>query len=249
MQLRFQDLAVAETLIADLRQFLRADIARIHQPDGTEISFHAARRLELVAEHSPPFICLLAEPWLRPDITDRQRDLLVDCARIHLYARVLDDAIDEAAPVHRLNLLRAQPLFWQAVQRIGAAVSESVAQEAVALIDETVAAVQVDDERRNPDCWGAKNHHLLLIPLLLSGDSPAYRDCRTGLSALIALVQAGDEWRQGEFDSERLLNDFFPFLTACLDVGQLESLARHGWRGAAERIVWNARQLLDRLSR
>lgn len=236
-------------MIADLRQQLRADIERIHQPDGSEVSRHAARRLELVADHSPPFISLLAEPWLSPDITERQRDLLTDCARIHLYARVLDDAIDEADSVHRQNLLRAQPLFWQAVQRIGAAVSEPVAQQAVALIEETVAAVQIDDRQRNPDCWGAKNHHLLLIPLLLSGDSLAYRDCRQGLSTLIALVQAGDEWRQGELDSERLQADFFAFLTACLDVGQLESLARHGWRGAAERIVWNARQLLDSLSR
>ena len=238
-----------EALIADLRQLLRADIERIHQPDDSGISRNAACRLEAVAEHSPAFICLLAEPWLRPDITGRQRNLLIDCARIHLYARVLDDAIDEADPVHRQNLLRAQPLFWHSVQRIGSAVSESVAQQAVALIDETVAAVQIDDRQRNPDFWGAKNYHLLLIPLLLSGDSPAYRDCRTGLSTLIALVQAGDEWRQGEFDSERLQADFFAFLTACLDVGQLESLARHGWRGAAERIVWNARQLLESLSR
>lgn len=240
-----------EALIADLRQQLRADIERIHQPDGSEIARRAARRLELVAEHSPAFICLLAEPWLRPGITERQRNLLTDCARIHLYARALDDAIDEADPVYRLNLLRAQPLFWQLVQRIGATVSEPVAQQAVALIEETVAAVQIDDRQRNPDFWGAKNHHLLLIPLLLSGDSPAYRDCRAGLSTLIALVQAGDEWRQGEFDSdsERLQADFFAFLTACLDVGQLESLARQGWQGAAERIVWNARQLLDSLSR
>lgn len=237
-----------EALIADLQRQLRSDIGRIHQPDGSEVSRDAARRLDLVAEHSPAFICLLAEPWLRPDLTERQRNLLIDCARIHLYARVLDDAIDEAAAVHRINLLRAQPLFWQAVQRIGSAVSESVAQRAVALIDETVAAVQIDDLQRNPHCWGAKNHHLLLIPLLLSGDSPAYRDCRTGLSTLIALVQAGDEWRQGEFDSEQLQADFFDFLTACLDTGQLESLVRHGWCGAAERIVWNARQLLDSLS-
>lgn len=238
-----------EVLISDLRQLLRTDIERIHQPDGSEISRNAAYRLDLVAEYSPAFICLLAEPWLRPDITVRQRNLLIDCARIHLYARVLDDAIDEADPVYRLNLLRAQPLFWQSVQRIGAAVSDSVAQHAVALIDETVAAVLIDDLRRNPDCWGAKNHHLLLIPLLLSDDSSAYRDCRPGLSMLIALVQAGDEWRQGEFNSERLQADFLTFLTACLDVGQLESLVRHGWQGAAERIVWNARQLLDSLSR
>ena len=82
-----------EVLISDLRQLLRTDIERIHQPDGSEISRNAAYRLDLVAEYSPAFICLLAEPWLPPNITGQQRNLLTDCARIHLYARVLDDAI------------------------------------------------------------------------------------------------------------------------------------------------------------
>ena len=139
-----------------------------------------------MAEHAPAFIALLAEPWLHAGISDRERMLLIDCARIHLYARVLDDAIDEAAPIHRRNLLRAQPLFWEAVQRIGSLVAAPVAEKAVLLIGETVAAVQSDDHQPNPDCWGAKNHHLLLIPLLLSGDGPAYQQCRSGLSTLIA---------------------------------------------------------------
>ncbi len=231
-----------ETLIVDLQQQLRADIQRIHQPGSSTAT---TCRMEALAEHSPAFIALLAEPWLKADITECQRELLTNCTRIHLYARVLDDAIDEAAHIQRQHLLRAQPLFWQSVQRIGSLVSESVAQEAVALIEETVTAVQSDDQRRNPRCWGAKNHHLLLIPLLLSDDSPAYRDCRSGLSTMIALVQAGDEWRQGEFNSELLHADFLTFLADCLDVRQLESLSRHGWMGAAERIAWNARQLLD----
>lgn len=238
-----------DELIVALGQQLRSDIERIHRSDGSEAAAGAVQRLDAVAEHAPVFIALLAEPWLRAGISDRERMLLIDCARIHLYARVLDDAIDEADPVHRQNLLRAQPLFWQAVQRIGSLVPAVVAQAAVALIDETVTAVQIDDHQRNPDCWGAKNHHLLLIPLLLSNGGPAYQQCRSGLSTLIALVQAGDEWRQGEFDSDLLQSQFFEFLTACLDVRNLELLNSHGWQGAAERIVWNARQLLESLSR
>lgn len=236
-------------IIDALGQQLHSDIERIHKSDGSEAAAGAVQRLEAVAAHAPAFIVLLAEPWLRAGISDRERMLLIDCARIHLYARVLDDAIDEAAPVHRQNLLRVQPLFWQAVQRIGSLVPTDIADEAVALINETVSAVQSDDQQRNPDCWGAKNHHLLLIPLLLSGDGPAYQQCRPGLSTLIALVQAGDEWRQGEFDSARLQSRFLEFLTDSLEVRPLELLGLHGWQGAAERIVWNARQLLESLSR
>lgn len=238
-----------DELIVALCQQLRSDIERIQLSDGSEVAAGAVLRLEAVAEHAPAFIALLAEPWLRAGISDRERMLLIDCARIHLYARVLDDAIDEAAPVHRQNLLRAQPLFWQAVQRIGSMVPTDIADEAVALINETVSAVQSDDQQRNPDCWGAKNYHLLLIPLLLSNGGPAYQQCRSGLSTLIALVQAGDEWRQGELDSEPLQSRFLEFLTTCLDGGQLELMIFHGWQGAAERIVWNARQLLESLSR
>lgn len=234
-----------EALIADLRQLLRADVERIHQPDESEISQTAARRLEAVAEHSPAFICLLAEPWLGADITDRTGGLLRDCARIHLYARILDDAVDEQGPLYRHNLLRAQPLFWEAVQNIGAAVPATVAGEAAHLIAETVSAVQIDDRERNPLYWGAKNHHLLLIPLLLSGNSPAYQDCRRELSALIALVQAGDEWRQGEMNQNRLRSEFIEFLVDCLNTEKLAVLSRNGWPAATERIVWNARQLFD----
>lgn len=238
-----------DELIVALGQQLHSDIESIHRSDGSEAAAGAVHRLEAVAAHAPAFIVLLAEPWLRAGISDRERMLLIDCARIHLYARVLDDAIDEAAPVHRKNLLRAQPLFWQAVQRIGSLVPTDIADEAVALINETVSAVQSDDQQRNPDCWGAKNHHLLLIPLLLSNGGPAYQQCRSGLSTLISLVQAGDEWRQGEFDSALLQSRFLEFLTICLDVMELELLNSYGWQGAAERIVWNARQLLESLSR
>lgn len=234
--------------IANLRQQLHEDIGRIHVADNNSAARHAGARLADVAEHSPVFIALLAEPWLGASMTTRTGQLLSNCARIHLYARILDDALDENLAVCRYNLLRAQPLFWEAVQSIGAAVSAQLAAEATRLIKETIGAVLADDLRPDPSCWAIKNHHLLLIPLLLSGNSPAYHACRPGLSGVIALVQAGDEWKQGTLVSATLRADLLNVLTVCLDSGQLETLKRHGWHGVAERIIWNARQLIDVLS-
>lgn len=234
--------------ITNLRQQLHEDVGRIHVADNNSAARHAGARLTEVAEHSPPFIALLAEPWLGEAMTARRAQLLRDCARIHLYARVLDDAIDENLAVCRHNLLRAQPLFWTAVQSIGASVSAPVAAEATWLIEETVGAVLADDLRPDPGYWASKNHHLLLIPLLLSGDSPAYRACRPGLSSVIALVQAGDEWQQGVLQSDRLRASLLEVVTDSLDHAQLETLQQHGWHGVAERIAWNAQQLIDVLS-
>lgn len=234
--------------IANLRQQLHEDVGRIHVADNNSAARHAGARLAEVAEHSPAFIALLAEPWLGESMTARRAQLLRDCARIHLYARVLDDAIDENLAVCRHNLLRAQPLFWAAVQSIGASVSAPVSAEATRLIEETIAAVLVDDLRPAPGSWASKNHHLLLIPLLLSGDSPAYRACRPGLSSMIALDQAGDEWKQGVLESGPLRACLLEVVTASLDRERLADLQRHGWHRAAERIVWNAQQLIEVLS-
>lgn len=234
--------------IANLRQQLREDIGRIHVVDNNSAARLAGARLAEVAEHSPAFIALLAEPWLGTSMTVRTRQLLSACARIHLYARILDDAIDEDLMVCRHNLIRAQPLFWEAVQNIGAAVSVQVAAEATSLIAETISAVQTDDLHPDPNCWAAKNHHLLLIPLLLSGNSSAYQACRPGLSSMIALVQAGDEWKQGALESRALRASLLEVLTRCLDSKQLTALQQHGWHAASERIIWNAQKLIDALS-
>lgn len=236
-------------MIQHLQQLLRQDIGHIQVPGEPNDTLARAReRLNAVAQHSPAFLCLLAEPWLGAAMTARTQQLMEHCARIHLYARVLDDAIDEPEPVYRLQLLRAQPMFWRAVQQLGAMLPRPVADAAEQLIAETVTAVQLDDAQRSPQYWGSKNHHMLLMPLVLSGHNAAYRACQTSLSHLIALVQAGDEWRQGEFDATPLHAEFLEFLTDCLDTGALEQLTRHGWRGATERIVWNARQLLNVLT-
>ncbi|RKS28521.1 hypothetical protein BJ917_1403 [Pseudomonas sp. WPR_5_2] len=237
-----------QDIVSRLEQQLSDDIRRIHLPDSNSAARHAARRLNAVAEHAPAFLAVLAEPWLDGPVSERTQQLLSDCARIHLYARVLDDALDEDLAVCRQNLLRAQPIFWQAVQRIGANVSATVASEAEQLIHQTVSAVQNDDLWRDPRYWGPKNHHLLLVPLLLSENSATYQACRAGLSNLIALVQAGDEWKQGVLANAPLRDHLLDFVKQCLDPEQLAILSRLGWQGAAERIVWNADQLIGVLS-
>lgn len=237
-----------QDIVSSLEQQLSDDISRIHLPDSNSAARHAAQRLKAVAEHAPAFLAVLAEPWLDKPVSERTKQLLLDCARIHLYARILDDALDEGLAVCRQNLLRAQPMFWQAVQRIGAKVSATVASEAEQLIYQTVSAVQHDDLWRDPQYWGPKNHHLLLVPLLLSENNAAYQACRTGLSNLIALVQAGDEWKQGALADASLRGRLLDFVTQCLDTEQLATLSRLGWQDAAERIVWNADQLICVLS-
>lgn len=235
-------------IIDKLEDQLRADIESLRVPSNSAAARRALHRLHAVAEHSPHFIVLLAEPWIGSEVSHQTMAILVRCARVHLYARILDDALDENLPVHRTNLLRSQSMFWETVQGIGSSVSEDVHREAVRLIAETTDAVEIDDDQRTPLQWGAKNHHLLLAPLLLSGNSTAYQACRPGLSILIALVQAGDEWRQGEIAAPAVHREFMSLLTDSLDPGILSTLSQYGWHGAAERIVWNSRRLLESLS-
>ncbi|PKH02139.1 hypothetical protein CXF72_13115 [Psychromonas sp. MB-3u-54] len=238
-----------DELVLELQQTLKKDIEAIHVASSDPEEQHAYDRLMAVAENAPEFLIIFGEPWLDPkSISNDTLDILKCCARIHLYARILDDAIDENSPCYRKNLLRAQPIFWDVVQRIGFSSSQCLAQQAIELVVETVNAVQVDDLISCPAKWGEKNHHLLLLPLLLSKNNNAYQTCKDGLSSLIALVQAGDEWRQGEFAQEAIRKEFFLFLSNCLNEKMLIAMKNNGWHVATERIVWNAHQLLDVLS-
>lgn len=237
-----------EAIVSHLKQMLFSDIKSIHLPDNSSSARRAKQRLESVAEYSPAFLALLAEPWVTGEISERTTKILENSARVHLYARILDDALDEGLPVFRSNLLRAQPLFWSTIQNIGQLISTELANEAVQLIHETVSAVQTDDQKRNPWLWGPKNHHMLLGPLLLSERSADYQECTQGLSNIIALVQAGDEWRQGEIISHEQRTSLLEFLEHCLDKDIIQSLTKGGWSGIAERTLWDARQLLNALS-
>jgi hypothetical protein len=185
-----------------------------------------------LAEHAPPIIEMLAGSYATQD---PHFDDLADCARI------LDDAIDENQPIHRKILLRSQPMYWRAVGRL-AARHYSLWEDAAQLIDETIVNVEADDCTITPESWGGKNHHLLLIPLLLSGNDSAYRKCRNGLSRILWILQSGDELRQGRLHPVQ--GEFLHGLITFFASPMLEELALHGWKTAAERGVWEAKQIL-----
>ena len=233
-----------------LRVALFADVAACAVAADNSSARRAVHRLHEVAQHAPAFMCMLAEPWLAPADADADAQavarVLLPCARIHLYARALDDALDENLPHDRLHLLRMQPVFWRAVYALGSH-AHDLADASAALILETVDAVARDDRLSMPDCWGAKNHHLLLAPLMLSADSAAYRAARPGLSAMIAVSQALDELRQGALLKPALAGRMLAMLPTWLDASAVAALARHGWSGAARRLLHDGRTLLQQL--
>lgn len=139
------------------------------------------------------YLPLLTEPFQDHPLF---LDILQDCLLIHLYARILDDALDEALPVHRLQLLKIQPLFWKTLSQLASRYPDKI-DAAHALIAETVQGVQ--SEWQNIPCpavWGAKNHHLLLAPVLLSPSLDEFYTYRESLSRFIWLLQANEEQQQ-----------------------------------------------------
>ena len=231
------------TLSETLRTTLNQDIAQLmpESPEGASAVL-AHRRLQAVANSSPLLLTWLAEPWWSENI----EATVILCARIHLYARILDDALDENLPIHRLLLLRAQTLFWSSVSEL-AILHPQHGQHSMQLIQETISAVEQDDSQMSPSLWGLKNHHLLLIPLLLSNNSETWQQSKTALSKVIWLMQTGEEWRQNALKTkaskyqvlaevERIMTDEIPLL-----------LSQGGWKLAAERAVWECQQLLTEL--
>ncbi|WP_306393750.1 hypothetical protein [Telluria beijingensis] len=231
-----------DSLAARLEASLRRDIAQLGAMPDSAVGRRAGRRMLDVATHAPAFLCLLVEPLLEGDSAARLATL-EDCARVHLYARVLDDALDENLPLDRRNLLRIQPQYWRAVYSLGAR-HPAHAAGAAALVEDTVAAVAIDDAAATPGEWGRKNAHLLLAPLLLSGDSAAWRAAAPGLLALLALDQAGDELAQGRLVTSGPRAELAACLEHWLDPAAIEALRRHGWRQAAARLLHDGAALL-----
>lgn len=233
-------------LLTRLQHDLQAEVTRLALPVHDAIARRAQQRLQLVVTHFPAFALCLIEPW-QATLDQAGYDCLLACAKVHLYARILDDALDENLPIYRLSLLRAQPSYWQACSTLGARYP-LLLNAMQALISDTVHAVEADDQRTHPSRWGVKNHHLLLAPLLLSANSPAYQAARPGLSALIALVQAGDEWEQGILRSSTVQQALLQQFPRWLDPQQLNTLHTHGWISAARRLVRDGQALLHKLN-
>jgi len=231
-------------LIQTLRTTLYQDIAALMpEPLSGASEILAHRRLQEVAEHSPILLVWFAQPWWSEAIAST----LIHCARIHLYARILDDALDENLPIHRLLILRAQSLFWASVGEL-AKQHHCHWQESTRLIHETIKAVEKNDAQSLPDTWGLKNHHLLLIPLFLSGDQANWQQSKTALSDLIWLLQTGDEWQQGLLNSNNIKHNVLKEVERIMTAQTPAILLQGGWNRAAERALWECEQLLTVLS-
>jgi hypothetical protein len=232
------------TLSQTLRTVLNQDIAEL-MPENHEgaSAVLARRRLQAIADNAPLLLTALAEPWWKQDIDAT----LIHCARIHLYARILDDALDENLPIHRLLLLRAQALFWSSVVELAILYPQHW-QQSTQLIYETITAVEQDDNRAMTNVWGLKNHHLLLIPLLLSHDSERWQHGKTALSKLIWLMQTGDEWRQGTLKTLELKHQVLTEVGHIMNTETPQLLSQGGWCWAAERMLWESQQLLNSLA-
>lgn len=227
--------------------WLRADVDALGPMPDSATARRSRRRLLDLVDHAPAFMQILAEPLFGPGGEDVGATFLA-CARVHLYARVLDDALDDNLPLDRRNLLRIQPLFWHAVHMLGAQ-HPAQAQTAAALIHTTVEAVERDDAAARPAEWGRKNFHLLLLPLLLSGDSMAYREALPGLEAVIALAQAHEEAEQGRLNEPGVRAAVAGCLTQWLEPDHVDALQRHGWGSAASRLISDGEALLCRMNR
>lgn len=234
-----------DQLIGHLTATLYRDIDALGQMPDTPTGRRTQRRLLDVAEHAPPFLALLVAPLLGGDVA---LSTIEQCARVHLYARVLDDALDENLPLDRRNLLRIQPRYWDAVYTL-AGQYPTLRGATGLLMCQTVEAVEEDDARASPAMWAGKNCHLLLAPLLLSGDSAAYRAATPGLLALIAVAQACEELDQGRVNSAALSAELAGALVVWLDADTVATLHQHGWHGAAARLLADGDVLLARMRR
>lgn len=208
---------------------LRAEAAAI---GGSE----ASPRLDALVDVAPGLFACLAEPW--EPLNPREKEIVAHCARLHLYSRALDDALDEGEPEQKTALLRAQPLLWRSIASL-TALAPSLADACEKLIAETIEAVIANDREPDPALWGLKNHHLLLAPLILRGDEKGFADARGPLSSALTLLQACEEWIQG---TNAPPEAYCEIIVGAAD--NIEPLARLGFYGLASRARTEGRALL-----
>ncbi len=223
---------------------LQHEVNVIYPSPRSRISQRAGARLDALAEAAPPILCMLAEPWCEALAKQkRAKEILRCCALVHLYARILDDAVDENLPCHRQALIKAQPLYWRAVSRLGR-LSSLPPDETERLIQETIDAVLADDSASMPEYWGRKNHHLLLIPLLLSDDVAVFEEAKGPLSDALCLLQAADELDQGD---TTVAGAILHMIQETGHKDLLSFLAERGWKRFAWHLHAIACNLLNRL--
>lgn len=241
----------------------------------------AFQRLTDVKENFPYFILFLIEPFF-DYMNSQQKQILKNSfleickigTRIHLYARILDDALDENLAIHRFNLLNYQSIYFNNLLNIGKIFttknfSAEIQIETSKLLDETIIAIQQDNIHFSPECLGKKNHHLLLIPLWLSAlfdnvenndnFQKKYIKSRGNLSLFIAMSQASDEFDQYQIEPQDDKNNFANFINSEFNSNKnnnefennqqaLTEFYNFGWKLATKRIVNNAKRFINFLT-
>ncbi len=234
--------------IIQLQEAIREELFKqisVIQPNVSVEELEAYHRLTRLAENCPAFFLILAEPWLVEPISETVKSVLLACANVHLCLRVIDDAIDENELIHQQNLLRVQPLYWQVLYELGGG-NPALQSQVVQLIKETVAAVARDDQQSSPWDWGAKNHHLLLVPLLFSQNSVVYQQAKPALSLMIALTQACEECSQHKITEDNL-HIVLQLIQYALTPNYIHQLHQGGWLTAAKQMTHDANRLLRQL--
>lgn len=238
----------------------------------------AFQRLTDVKENFPYFILFLIEPFF-DYMNSQQKQILKNSfleickigTRIHLYARILDDALDENLAIHRFNLLNYQSIYFNNLLNIGKIFttknfSAEIQIETSKLLDETIIAIQQDNIHFSLECLGKKNHHLLLIPLWLSAlfdnvenndnFQKKYIKSRGNLSLFIAMSQASDEFAQYQIETQEDKNNFANFINSEFNSNKnnnefennqqaLTEFYNFGWKLATKRIVNNAKRFIN----
>lgn len=227
--------ALTDQLLDFIRQKLCAGL------DQHAITSHMQQRLENAAREAVPLISQLVEPW---HTCAKAAEVVFLSAQLHVYARILDDALDEALPINRLILLRSQAWYWDCVYQLGQLYPHYRA-ETTALIQETIEAVEQEEKLAQKGAlqvsdlaiWAEKNHHLLIAPFLLSENSLCYQKNRPYLSFFILLLQAREELSQQSWPSQAYLT-LFRLLQEYLKAPEwITALAQSGWPCIATRIL------------
>jgi hypothetical protein len=173
-------------------------------------------------------VTALTEPWRDHERADDVRRYALD---LHLYARALDDAVDEGALVHRDQALRAQPILWHACAEL-AVLRPDRRRAAEAIIAETVHAASPTRGGSEVRYWGLKNHHLLVGPLMLAPTQAEFDAARDELSLGLWGLQANAEFKDpltaGDLEALRR------FLREHEHAAAIGTLRDGGWRRLAE---------------
>lgn len=222
----------------ELRANLEAKSEALY-PEPNPESQLALNRLLALARAAPTLLVMLSEPW--QPLSGRQRKLLFTLAQMHLYSRILDDAVDERQDCHLSALLLSQAWHWQNCQALARA-RPGLARKSAKLIEATVKAANRDEP--TAQAWAAKNKHLLLIPLYLGKKMEFYRRAESDLLIAIALLQAEDELAQKSGASLAIYCDLIKEAA-----NSAVRLKRMGWKRLASRLISGAKALITCLER